>query len=176
MSGYVKFMKDILSKKMKLGDYETVSLSEECSAILQQKLLPKLKYPGSFTIPCAIGNAVFERALCDLGASINLMLWSIFKKLKLGEAHSTIVTLQLADRSLTHQRGIIEDVLVKVDKFIFPVDFIILDMQEDKEVLIILGRPFLATGRAMIDVQKGELRLRVQEEEVTFNVFNAIKH
>ena len=83
MPGYVKFLKDILSKKRKLGDYETVYLSEECSAILQKKLPPKLKDPGSFTIPCAIGNAVFERALCDLGASINLMSWSIFKKLKL---------------------------------------------------------------------------------------------
>ena len=86
------------------------------------------------------------------------------------------VTLQLEDRSLTHPRGIIEDVLLKVDKFIFPADFIILDMQEDKEVPIILGQPFLATRRAMIDVQKGELRLRIQEEEVTLNVFNAIKH
>ena len=94
----------------------------------------------------------------------------------MGEAHSTTVTLQLADQSLTHPRGIIKDVLVKVDKFIFPAYFIILDMQEDKEVSIILGRPFLATGRAMIDVQKGEMRLRVQEEEVAFNVFNAIKH
>ena len=84
--------------------------------------------------------------------------------------------MQLADRSLIHPRGIIEDVLVKVDKFIFPTDFIILDMQEDKEVSFLLGRPFLATGRAMIIVQKGELGLRVQEEEVTFNVFNAIKH
>ena len=82
----------------------------------------------------------------------------------------------MADRSLTHPRGIIEDVLAKVDKFIFPTNFIILDMQEDKEVPIIIGRPFLAKGKAMIDVQKGELRLRVQEEEVTFNVFNAIKH
>ena len=105
MPGYVKFIKDVLSKKRKLGDYETVSLSEECSAILQKKLPPKLKGPGSFTIPCAITNAVFERALCDLGASINLMLWSIFKKLKLGEACLTTVTLQLADRSLTHLRG-----------------------------------------------------------------------
>ena len=176
MLGYVKFMKDILSKKKKLGDYETVALSKECSAILQKKLPPKLKDPGSFTIPCAIGTAVFERALCDLGASINLMPWSIFKKLKLGEARPMTITLQLADRSLTHPRGIIDDVLVKVDKFIFPVDFIILYMQEYKEVLIILGRPFLATRRAMIDVQKGELRLRVQDEEVTFNAFNAIKH
>ena len=141
MSGYVKFMKDILSKKRKLGDYEIVALSEECSAILQKKLPPKLKDLGSFTIPCAIWNAVFKKALCDLGASINLMLWSIFKKLKLEEARPTTVTLQLADRSLTHRCGIIEDVLVKVDKFIFPVDFIILDMQEDKEVSIILRRP-----------------------------------
>ena len=161
MPGYVKFMKDVLSKKRKLGDYETVTLSKECSAILQKKLPPKLKDPGSFTILCAIRNAVFERALCDLGASINLMSWLIFKKLKLGEARLTPVTLQLADRSLTHSRGIIEDVLVKVDNFIFPADFIIIDMQEDKEVQIILRRPFLATGRVMINVQKGEPGLRV---------------
>ena len=139
LPGYVKFMKDVLSKKRKLGDYKIVAMSEECSAIFQKKLSPKLKDPGSVTIPCAIGNAVFERALCDLGASINVMPWSLFKKLKLGEARPTIVTLQLADRSLTHLRGIIEDVLVKVDKFIFPVVFIILYMQEDNEVPITLG-------------------------------------
>ena len=139
MPGYVNFMKDVLLKKRKLGDYEIVAMSEECSAILQNKLPPKLKDPGSFTIPCAVGNVVFERALCDLGASINLIPWSIFKKLKLGEARPTTVTLKLADQSLIHPRGIIEDVSVIVDKFIFPVDFIILDMQEDKEVPIILG-------------------------------------
>ena len=86
---------------------------------------------------------------------------SIFRWLGLGEARPTKVTLQLADRSLKHLRGVIEDVLVKVDKFIFPADFIMLDMEEDKEIPIILGRPFLATDRAMIDVQKGELKLRV---------------
>ena len=101
---------------------------------------------------------------------------SIFKRLGLGEARPTTVTLQLADRSLKHPRGVIEDVLVKVDKFIFPADFIVLDMEEDKEIPIILGRPFLATGRAMIDVQRGELKLRVQEEEVKFNVFEAVRH
>ena len=176
MPSYVKFMKDILSNKRKLGDFETVALTEECSAILQRKLPQKLKDPGNFTIPCAIGNAVFEKALCDLGASINLMPLSIFKKLGLGEAKPSTVTLQLADRSIKHPRGVIEDLLVKVDKFIFPADFIVLDMEEDSEIPIILGRPFLATGRALIDVQKGELRLRVQEEEVIFNVFNAIKY
>ena len=176
MPSYVQFMKDILSQKRRLADFETVNLTEECSAILQRKLPQKLKDPGSFTIPCTIGNAIFERALCDLGASINLMPLSIFKRLGLGEARPTTVTLQLVDRSLKHPRGIIKDVLVKVDKFIFPADFIVLDMEEDKEIPIILGRPFLATGRAMIDVQRGELKLRVQEEEVKFNVFEAVRH
>ena len=164
MSGYVKFMKDILSKKRRLSDFKIVNLTEECSAILQRKLPHKLKDPGSFTIPYTIGNSIFERDLCDLGASINLMLLSIFKRLGLGEARPTTVTLQLVDRSLKHLRGgrgVIEDVFVKVVKFIFPVDFIILDMEEDKEIPIILGRPFLATSRAMIDVQQGELKLRV---------------
>ena len=102
---------------------------------------------------------------------------TIFKKLGLGEAKTTIVMLQLVDRSLKHPRGIIEDVLVKVDKFIFTADFIVLDMEEEKEVLIILSmRPFLAMGRALIDVQKGELKLRIQDDEVTFNVFNALKY
>ena len=176
MPSYVKFMKDILSQKRRLADSETVNLTEECSAILQRKLPQKLKDPGSFIIPCAIGNAIFERALCDLGASINLMPLSIFKRLGIGEARPTIVTLQLADRSLKHLRGLIEDVLVKVDKFIFLADFIVLDMEEDKEIPIILGRPFLATGRVMIDVQRGELKLRVQEDEVKFNVFEVGRH
>ena len=172
----IKFMKDILSKKRRLSDFETVNLTEECSAILQRKLPQKLKDSSSFTIPCTIGNAIFERALCDLGASINLMPLSIFRRLGLGEARPTTVTLQLIDRSLKHPRGVIEDVLVKVEKFIFPADFILLDMEEDKEIPIILGRPFLATGKAMIDVQRGELKLRVQEDEVKFNVFEVVRH
>ena len=101
---------------------------------------------------------------------------SIFRWLGLGEARLTTVTLQLVDKSLKHPRGVIEDVLVKVDKFIFPADFIVLDMEEDKEIPIILGIPFLATGRAMIDVKKGELKLRVQDDEVRFTVFNAVRH
>ncbi|KAI3445254.1 hypothetical protein Pfo_001919, partial [Paulownia fortunei] len=158
-----------------LEEYETVALTEECSVILQRKLPPKLKDPGSFTIPCTIGNSFFDKALCDLGASINLMPLSIFRKLRLGEAKPTTVSLQLADRSIKYPRRVIEDVLVKVDKFIFPADFIVLDMEEDQDIPIILGRPFLATGRALIDVQKGELILRVQDEQVSFNVFKEIK-
>ena len=101
---------------------------------------------------------------------------SIFRRLGLGEARLTTITLQLADRSLKHPRRVIEDVLVKVDKFIFLADLIVLDIEEDKEIPIILGRPFLTTGRTMIDVQKGELKLRVQDDKVKFSVFNVVRH
>ncbi|KAL5574218.1 hypothetical protein UlMin_023815 [Ulmus minor] len=175
MPNYVKFMKDMLTKKRRFGEFETVALTRECSAVLQNKLPPKLKDLGSFTIPCSIGNQYFGKALCDLGASINLMPMSIFKKLGIGEARPTTVSLQLADRSIAHPKGKIEDVLVKVDKFIFPVDFIVLNYEADLEVPIILGRPFLATGRTLINVQKGELTMRVQDEHVTFNVFQSMK-
>ena len=103
------------------------------------------------------------------------MPMSIFKKLRIEEARPTTVSLQLADRSIAHPEGKIEDVLVKVDKFIFPVDFIVLDYDADLEVPIILGRLFLATRRTLIDVQKGELTMRVQDEQVTFNVFQSMK-
>ena len=137
MPKYAKFLKDIISKKRKLEEHETVMLTEESSAILQKKLPPKLKDPGSFTIPCTIGKSYFDRALCDLGASINLMPLSIFRKLGLGEVKPTTISLQLADRSIKYPRGVIEDVLVKVDKFIFPADFIVLDMDEDEEIPLI---------------------------------------
>ena len=91
MQGYVKFMKDILSQKRRLSDFEIVNCIKECSCILQRKLPQKLKDPGSFIIPCTIGNAIFERALCDLGASVNLMPLSIFRHLGLGEARPTTV-------------------------------------------------------------------------------------
>ncbi|KAK8935601.1 hypothetical protein KSP39_PZI013849 [Platanthera zijinensis] len=175
MPSYVKFMKDILSKKRRFGTNETVALTQECSAILQKKLPPKLKDPGSFTIPCSIGYKFERKALCDLGASINLMPLSIYRKLGLGEISKTSITLQLADRTLAFPKGIVEDVLVKVDKFIFPADFVVLDMEEDREVPIIVGRPFLATGRTLIDVHKGELTMRVNDEQVTFNVLKALK-
>ncbi|XP_060972168.1 uncharacterized protein LOC115696816 [Cannabis sativa] len=175
MPTYVKFLKDILTKERRLGEFETVALTEGCSAMLKSKIPPKLKDPGSFTIPISIRGRDVGRALCDLGASINFMPMSIFRKLGIGEARPTTVTLQLADRSMAHPEGKIEDVLVQVDKFIFLPDFIILDYEADREVPIILGRPFLATERTLIDVKNGELTMRVNDQKVTFNVFNAIR-
>lgn len=172
---YEIFLKEIISNKRKLEGFELVRLNEECSAILLKKLPPKLKDPGSFTIPCSIGNSYFEKALCDLGASINLMPFSVFRKLGMQEPQPTNISLQLANISITHPRGIVEDVLVKVDKFVFPADFAVLDMEEDTEVPIILGRTFLATGKTIIDVHQGKLTLCFGDEEVVFKVFNSIK-
>ncbi|XP_070676285.1 uncharacterized protein [Malus domestica] len=159
---YAKFLKDICTNKKRFVEHEKVMLSEECSVVLQQKLPPKLKDPGSFTIPYTIGKFSFEKVLFDLGASVNLMPFTIFKQLGLGEMKSTLVSLQLADLSITYPRGIIEDVLVRVDQFILLVDFLVLDMKKDREIPIILGRPFMATAGTLIDVQKGLLTLRVQ--------------
>ncbi|XP_073317649.1 uncharacterized protein [Primulina huaijiensis] len=146
MPNYANFIKDVMSEKRKLQEYATVKLTEECRAILQKKLPQKLKDIENFTIPCFIGGSQCNKALCDLRASINLISFSIYRDLKLGEVKPTTITLQLSDRSLTYPRGIVEDVLVKVDKFIFPADFVILDMEEDQDAPLIFGRPFLATG------------------------------
>ncbi|XP_038896238.1 uncharacterized protein LOC120084516 [Benincasa hispida] len=135
-----------------------------------------MKDLGTFTLPCTIGWKMVGNALCDLGASINFMPLSIFKKLDIDEAMPTMITLQLADRSIKLPKGQIEDVLVQVDKFIFPADFVILDYEADREIPIILGRPFLATGRALIDVQKEELTIWVDDQEVKFNVLNTLNY
>ncbi|XP_035550037.1 uncharacterized protein LOC108989976 [Juglans regia] len=170
MPNYVKFLKDTISKKRRLKEFGTMKLSEECSTILQKKLPQKLKDPGSFTLPCTIGNSFFDKVLCDLGTSINLMPLSVCRKLGLGELKQTTISLQLANQSIKYPHRIIEDVLVKVDKFIFPADFVVLDMEEDQEVPLILGY-----GMALIDVQNGELTLRVNKEEVVFNIYQAMR-
>ena len=129
-----------------------------------------MKDPGSFTIPCSIGKYEFKKSLCDSGASINLMPLSVVQRLSLGELTPTTITLQMVDRSMARPEGILEDVLVKVGKFVFPVDFFAMQMEEDTQVPLLLGRPFLATGAALIDVQKGELTLRVRDVVVQFNI------
>ncbi|KAK1439692.1 hypothetical protein QVD17_05512 [Tagetes erecta] len=176
MPKYAKFLKDLLTNKKKLEELSHVTLNEECSAILQNKLPKKMNDPGSFTIPCLIGSLSVSNALADLGASINLMPYAVFAKLDLGEPKPTRMSIQLADRSVKYPRGIVENMLVKIDRFVFPVDFVILDMDEDKNVPLILGRPFLATARALIDVCTGRLTLRVDDEEVTFDVGRSMQH
>ena len=173
---YAKFLKEILSKKRKIAEEGIVNLTATCSAIIEQKLPTKMKNPGSFTIPCSIEKYEFKKALCESGASKNLMPISVVQRLNLGELTSTAITLQMVDRSMAHPEGILEDVLFKVGKFIFLVDFVIMKIEEDTQIPLLLGRPFLATGATLIDAQKGELTLRVGNEAVHFNINKILEH
>ena len=168
MPNYAKFMKEILSKKKKITGEEILKLTATCSAVIQRSLPAKMKDPGNFTIPCSIGNYEFKKALCDSEANINFMPLSVVQRLSLGELAPTTIILQMADRSMAQPEGVLEDVLVK--EFIFPMDFVVMKIEEDNQVPLLLGRPFLATGAALIDVQKSELTLRVGNEAMHFNL------
>ncbi|KAL4313421.1 hypothetical protein GQ457_01G026120 [Hibiscus cannabinus] len=147
---YAKFLKDIVTKKRRAESYETVVVaSEYCAG--RTELPIKKKDPGSFIIPCSIGNNFMGNALYDLGSSVNLMPKAVFKEIGIGIDRPTIVILQLADRSHVRPEAKVDDVIVKVGKFVFHVDFLILDCEVDDKASIILGRPFLATGRILID-------------------------
>ncbi|CAN6571013.1 unnamed protein product [Malus baccata var. baccata] len=176
---YAKFLKELCTNKRRFNDQETVALSEEASAVLQRKLPPKLKDAGSFTIPCVIGGKEFGRALCDLGASINLMPYSVYESLNLGELKETKVIIQLADRSNRYPKGLLEDVLVQVNELIFPADFFVLEMEHDPmptALPLILGRPFLRTARTKIDVYDGTLTMEIDGEIVKFRIFDAMRY
>ncbi|GKB90290.1 putative reverse transcriptase domain-containing protein [Tanacetum coccineum] len=171
-----KVLKDLLSHKEKLEKVaSSVKLSEECSAIIQRSLPQKEGNPGSFTLPCLIGPLIVKNALDDLGASINLMPHSLFHRLGISKMKQTKMSIQLAVRSIKYPIGVCENLLVKINKFIFPVDFVVLEMDEDELVPIILGRHFLATARAIIDVHEGKLSLRVKNETVNFNIEKTMK-
>nr|XP_016444714.1 PREDICTED: uncharacterized protein LOC107769969 [Nicotiana tabacum] len=175
MTGYAKMMKDLMSRKFDFQDLSTMTLMQTCSAVVTRPMAQKMSDPGSFTILCMIGSYAFAKALCDLGASINLMPLAVYTRLGIGRARPTSMLLQLADRMVKRPTGILDDVLVQVEKSVFPADFVILDCQVDEEIPIILGRPFLATGRALIDCETGELKMRLNDEEVIFNVQQSMR-
>ncbi|XP_070002323.1 uncharacterized protein [Nicotiana sylvestris] len=143
MSGYAKMMKDLMYRKLDFQDLATVTLAQTCSVVVTRLTTEKLSNPGSFTIPCTIGNNAYAKVLCDLGASINLMPLAIYKSLGIGRARPISMLLQLDNRIVKRHFGILDDVLVQVEKFVFPADFVILDCRVDEEIPIILGRPFL---------------------------------
>ncbi|GJT43689.1 reverse transcriptase domain-containing protein [Tanacetum coccineum] len=166
MPRFAPTIRNLLMNKEKLLELAKIPLNENCSATL----LRKLGDPGKFLIPCNFPGMDVCHALADLGASINLMPLSFWKKLSLPELTPTRMTLELADRSITHPKGLAEDVYVKVGKFHFPTDFVVVDFEADPRVPLILGRSFLRTGRALIDVYGEEITLRVDNEAVTFNL------
>ncbi|PIN01369.1 DNA-directed DNA polymerase [Handroanthus impetiginosus] len=174
---YAKFLKELCTNKKKLKGNERISVGENVSAVLQRKLPPKCKDPGIFSIPCKIGNVRIEKAMCDLGASINVMPLSIYSSLNVGPLKETGVIIQLADRSVVYPEGVLEDVLVQVNELIFPADFYVLNMSEDNSpnsTQILLGRPFLRTSRTKIDVHDGTLTMEFDGEIIKFNIYDAM--
>ncbi|GJR40296.1 reverse transcriptase domain-containing protein [Tanacetum coccineum] len=163
-------IKSFLMNKEKLLELAKIPLNENCSAMLLKKLPEKLGDPSKFLIPCNFPGIDVCHALADLGASINLMPLSFWKKLSLPELTPTRMTLELADRSITHPKRLAEDVYVKVGKFHFPTDFVVVDFEADPRVPLILGRSFLRTSRALNDVYGEEITLRVDNEAATFNL------
>ncbi|GKF69435.1 reverse transcriptase domain-containing protein, partial [Tanacetum coccineum] len=145
-------IKSLLMNKEKLLELAKIPLNENCSALLLKKLTEKLGDPGKFLIPCDFPGMDVCHALADLGASISLMPLSIWKKLSLPELTPTRMTLELTDQSITRPKGVAEDVFVKVRSFYFPTDFVVVDFEVDPRVPLILGRSFLRTVRALIDV------------------------
>ncbi|GJW48542.1 reverse transcriptase domain-containing protein [Tanacetum coccineum] len=139
-------------------------LTKECSAILQNKIPPKLRDPESFLIPCNITNLVKYLALADLGASINLMPYSLYTKLSGTTLKPTRMSIRLANHTYQYPMEVAENMLIQVGKFMFPIDFIILQMEEDDRVLLILRRPFLHTADAIIRVKNKELNLGIRED------------
>ncbi|CAN6547334.1 unnamed protein product [Malus baccata var. baccata] len=176
---YAKFLKELCTTRKRMSTKEVVKVGENVSAILQRKLPPKCKDPGSFTIPCVIGNTRFESAMLDLGASINVMPYSIYASMNLGALKNDGVIIQLADRSNAYPKGVLEDVLVQVNHLVFPADFYVLEMDESDHapsLPILLGRPFMKTARTKIDVYSGTLSMEFDGEVVHFNLSNSIKY
>nr|GEY02045.1 reverse transcriptase domain-containing protein [Tanacetum cinerariifolium] len=161
---------NLLSNKEKLFKFANTLVNENCSVVILKKFPEKVGDPGKFLIPCNFLEIVECLALADLGASINMIPLSIWRKLSLPELTPTHMILELADRSTTIPTDIAKDVFVKVGKFHFPADFVVIDYVFNPRVPLILGRPFLRTVRALIDVYDEELTLRVSDESITFKV------
>ncbi|GKB15644.1 reverse transcriptase domain-containing protein [Tanacetum coccineum] len=163
-----KWLSSLLRNKEKLKEIAITTVNAECSAIIMNKVPEKLEDLGKFLIPCALQELDRTSTLADFGASINLLPHSIYKQLGLGTLTPTRMTLELANRSITHLMGIAEDVVVRVDGFTFLTDFVVVNFEPDPRVPIILGRPFLRTTKALIDLYEEKLTLRVGSDELVF--------
>ncbi|CAO2830619.1 unnamed protein product [Amaranthus hypochondriacus] len=166
---FARFLKDLTTNRNKTEG--VINLSEQCSAVILKQLPPKLDDPGSFSICIYISSLAVDNALCDLGASVSLMPFSVYQRLpNVGSLLQTSMTLQLADRSIRHPKGIVKDIPVFVGNLVFPCDFVVMDIPENTRTPIILVKLCLATAGAIIDVKRGKLTLEVGEEKMVFEL------
>ena len=175
---YTKFLKELYTQEHEPQITKKVVLSKNVNAILLNQLPQKMKDPGAPLISCAIGDITFDQALLDLGASVNLLPTSVYEKFRIGELKPTSTILQLADKSMKTPRGLIKDVLVRVNQCYFSIDFLILDMEPSQELNqnpIILGHPFLATANANINCKTGAMDISFRDQKVKINIFNNSK-
>ncbi|CAN6579443.1 unnamed protein product [Malus baccata var. baccata] len=175
---YAKCLKKLCTTRKRFREKEVVQVSENVSAIIQHKLPLKCKDPGSFTIPCVIGNTRFKSAMLDLGASTNVMPYSVYASMNLGVLKNDGVIIQLADRSNAYPKGVVEDVLVQVKHLIFPADFYVLEMDESDHapsLPILLGRLFMKTAQTKIDVTKGEVTMAFGGDMICFKISESIE-
>ncbi|KAL2230561.1 UNVERIFIED_CONTAM: hypothetical protein Sindi_1650500 [Sesamum indicum] len=179
ISRYAKFLNELCTNKSKLRGNERVSMGENGSAILQRKLPPKCNDPGTFSIPSKIGKIGIEKAMCNLGASINIIPLTICESLNTGPLKETRIMLQLADCSIVYPKGVLEDVLVLVNELVFPADFYMLDMtgnNSPNSTSIFLGRPFLKISKTKIDVDARILSMEFDNEVMSFNTGGAMQY
>ena len=173
---YAKFIKDLCTFKKRTSVRKGTFLSSKVSAIIRNELSPKFKDPSTPTISCIIGEKKINNALLDLGLSVNLLPFTVYQQLGLGELKSMRMTLQLADRSVKYPRGVLEDVFVRIDTFVFPVDYVVLDTEPvrnvSSQIFIIFGRPFLATIDATIKVRSGVMTLVFGNMTLNFKIFS----
>ncbi|CAM8900248.1 unnamed protein product [Rhodiola kirilowii] len=176
---YSKFLKELCTNRRKSTRYDQELMSRNVSAVMQRKMPPKCGDPGTYTIPCTIGNIRIENCMLDLGASINVLPFSIYSCLRIGPLEPTGLTIQLADRSCKQPEGKIEEVLVQVGELVFSADFYVLKMENGgptDHAPILLGRPFLKTSKMKIDCGSGMLSMEVEGETFSFDIFRAMKH
>ncbi|CAM8885214.1 unnamed protein product [Rhodiola kirilowii] len=176
---YAKFLKELCTNRRRSTREDQELLSKNVSAVIQRKVPPKCGDPGTYTIPCTIGNIRIENCMLDLGASINVLPYSIYSCIRIGPLEPAGLTIQLADRSCKQPEGKIEDVLVQVGELVFPADFYVLKMDSSDpadHAPILLGRPFLKTSKMKIDCDSGTLSMEVEGEVIRFDIFQAMKH
>jgi len=171
MSLYSKFLKDMLTRKHKYIHQENIVVEGNCSVAIQKILPPKHKDPGSVTILCSIGEVTVGKTLIDLGANINLMPLFMCRRLGELEIMPTRMTLQLVDRSITRPYGVIEDVLVRVKHFTFPANFVVMDICEDNDIPLILGRPFMLSASCVVDIGRKKLEMGFEDQRINFDLF-----